>query len=63
MTSGDAAILASNTIKFSVSLKENPFINAAKRESKRNLKEVLQNLGLSWAYLEHTFSTKQECGW
>lgn len=37
-TLGEPAIQASNTIKFSVSLRENPFTNAAKQGSKRNLK-------------------------
>lgn len=34
-TLGDAAILASNTIKLSVSLRENSFTNAAEWESKQ----------------------------
>lgn len=37
---GDAAIMASNTMKVSMSLRGNPFTNAAKQEPKMNLQEV-----------------------
>lgn len=38
-TLGDAAMLASNTVKLSVSPRENPFTNAAKWESKKKKKK------------------------
>lgn len=60
-SSGDAAIQACNTVKFSVSLRENPLPNAAKQDSERNRKGSGAKLRIIELRLfgTHLLTTKQ----